>query len=312
MSPDRLRIATRKSPLALWQAEHVAACLRRAHPGLEVELVPMSTRGDRILDTPLAKVGGKGLFVKELEQGLLAGRADIAVHSMKDVPVDFPPGLCLPVIMAREDPRDAFVSLRYPRPDALPQGARVGTASLRRQCQLARRRPDLQILTLRGNVNTRLARLDVGDFDAIVLAAAGLTRLGLEARIACHLEPEESLPAIGQGAMGIECREDDVRVRELIAPLDDAHTHTRLRAERALNARLQGGCQVPIAGHALLRDGQIHLRGLVGEPDGTAVVEAEIRGPEDEAESLGAALAEALLARGADAILHRLYAGQTR
>ncbi|MDS4030741.1 MAG: hydroxymethylbilane synthase [Candidatus Contendobacter sp.] len=307
MQPDTLRIATRQSPLALWQAEHVAERLRQAHPGLRVELIGMMTRGDKILDSPLAKVGGKGLFVKELEQGLLESRADLAVHSLKDVPVDFPAGLGLPVILAREDPRDAFVSRHYPHPDALPAHARVGTSSLRRQCQLAARYPGWEIRSLRGNVGSRLAKLDAGEFDAILLAAAGLKRLGLAERITMALEPEFSLPAIGQGAIGVECRLADDRTRALIAILDDPATHTRVRAERAFNARLQGGCQVPIAGHALLLDhGQIWLRGLVGEPDGSRIVAGEMRGPAVAAETLGAALAEELLGRGADTILRRL------
>ncbi len=305
-----LRIATRKSPLALWQAEHVAARLRAAHPGLAVELVGMSTQGDRILDSPLAKVGGKGLFVKELEVALLDGRADIAVHSMKDVPVEFPDGLHLPVILEREDPRDAFVSNAYARFEDLPQGARVGTSSLRRQCQLAARRPDLVIDSLRGNVNSRLAKLDAGEYDAIILAAAGLKRLGFADRIRCELEPETSLPAIGQGAIGIECRRDDARTGALIAVLDDPDTHLRLRAERALNTRLKGGCQVPIAGHAILDGDQLWLRGLVGEPDGSRMLRAERRGPASEAEALGVQLAEDLLALGADVILARVFGAQ--
>ena len=304
-----LRIATRKSPLALWQAEHVAARLRAAHPGLAVELVGMSTQGDRILDSPLAKVGGKGLFVKELEVALLDGRADIAVHSMKDVPVEFPDGLHLPVILEREDPRDAFVSNAYARFEDLPQGARVGTSSLRRQCQLAARRPDIVIDSLRGNVNSRLAKLDAGQFDAIILAAAGLKRLGFADRIRCELEPETSLPAIGQGAIGIECRRDDARTGALIAVLDDADTHLRLRAERALNTRLKGGCQVPIAGHAQLSADGLYLRGLVGQTDGRHILRAECRVPSAaEAEQAGDAVARALLDQGANAILDAVHA----
>ena len=308
MRPDTLRIATRKSALALWQAEHVAERLRQAHPGLRVELIGMVTRGDKILDSPLSKVGGKGLFVKELEQGLLAGRADLAVHSMKDVPVDFPDGLGLAAILAREDPRDAFVSSHYPQPDALPAGARVGTSSLRRQCQLAARYPGWDIRSLRGNVNSRLAKLDAGEYDAIILAAAGLKRLGLTERIASLLEPEFSLPAIGQGAIGVECRLDDARTRELVAALDDPATRIRVTAERAFNARLQGGCQVPIAGYAVLEDDRLWLRGLVGEPDGSRIVAGEIHGPATAAAALGATLAEELLGRGAEAILRRVLA----
>ena len=305
---ETIRIATRKSPLARWQAEHVAASLRRAHPGLVVEVLGMSTRGDKILDAPLAKIGGKGLFVKELEQGLLEGRADIAVHSMKDVPVDFPAGLHLPVIMEREDPRDAFVSNRYGALEELPEGARVGTSSLRRQCQLAAHRADLVIQPLRGNVNSRLSQLDAGAHDALILAAAGLMRLGLEERIRARLTPEQSLPAIGQGAIGIECRSDDERVIRLIAPLRHADSADRVRAERALNRRLLGGCQVPIAGHAVIEGGTLRLRGLVGTPDGTRVLRGERKGPRDQAEAIGVALAEDLIARGADAILEALQA----
>ncbi|KAB7622684.1 hydroxymethylbilane synthase [Alkalilimnicola sp. S0819] len=307
MADDLIRIATRKSPLAVWQAEHVAAELRRHHPGLRVELVGMSTKGDRVLDAPLAKIGGKALFVKELENGLMDGRADIAVHSMKDVPVTFPEGLHLPVIMAREDPCDAFVSNDYEHFDELPHGAVLGTASLRRQCQVKARRPDLQIRLLRGNVNTRLAKLDAGEYAAIILAAAGLKRLELQSRIRYVMPPEESLPAVGQGALGIECRTDDARVNALIAPLDDPATHARLRAERAMNGRLQGSCQVPIGSYALLEGDQLWLRGLVGRPGGEEIVRGEIRGPASEAEQLGRALADDLLARGARAILDDLF-----
>jgi len=302
-----LRIATRKSPLALWQAEHVTAMLKAAHPGLEIELLGMSTQGDKILDTPLAKIGGKGLFVKELEQGMLDGQADIAVHSMKDVPVHLPDGLHLPVIMEREDPHDAFVSNHYANLDALPEGAKVGTSSLRRQCQLAARRPDLQIMPLRGNVNTRLKKLDDGDYDAIILAAAGLKRLGFGARIRDAISAEQSLPAIGQGAIGIECRSDDARINELIAPLHHVDTADRVRAERAFNERLEGGCQVPIGGHAVLEGDQLWLRGLVGTPDGSELIEGEIRGPRTDAQALGIALADELLSRGAGRILKALY-----
>ncbi|WP_457673304.1 hydroxymethylbilane synthase [Thiolapillus sp.] len=308
MSTDLIRIATRKSPLAMWQAEHVAAALKAAHPGIRVELLGMSTQGDKILDTPLAKIGGKGLFVKELEQGMLEGSADIAVHSMKDVPVELPQGLHLPVIMEREDPRDAFVSNDYASLDELPRGARVGTSSLRRQCQLMARRPDLELLPLRGNVNTRLRKLDEGEYDAIILAAAGLIRLEFGGRIRAFIEPEQSLPAIGQGAVGIECRADDERVNALIAPLHHADTASRVLAERAMNNRLEGGCQVPIAGHALLEGDELWLRGLVGSVDGKVIVRGEIRGHRDQAETLGVTLAERLLADGADEILKNLYA----
>lgn len=307
MPKDLIRIATRESPLALWQAEHVKACLQAAHPGLAVELLGMKTRGDKILDTPLAKVGGKGLFVKELEVAMLEGRADIAVHSMKDVPVDFPEGLGLAVIMEREDPRDAFVSSEYASIDALPHGARVGTCSMRRQTQLRSRRPDLQLIELRGNVNSRLAKLDAGQFDAIMLAAAGLKRLGFGERIRVAIDPSDSLPAVGQGAIGIECRLDDVDTLALLAPLNHVDTHTRVAAERAMNNRLQGGCQVPIAGYAELQGDQLWLRGLVGEPDGSHIVRAEVSGPRSQAAELGTALADQLLALGARAILDALY-----
>lgn len=310
MSDKVLRIATRKSPLALWQAEHVRARLLHVHPGLHVELVRMSTQGDKILDAPLAKVGGKGLFVKELEVSLLEGTTDIAVHSMKDVPVEFPDGLYLPVICQREDPRDAFVSNTYARLDDLPQGARVGTSSLRRQAQLHERRPDLTITNLRGNVNSRLKKLDDGGYDAIILAAAGLLRLGLGARITQYLEPEISLPAIGQGAIGIECRSDDARVHDLISALHDPATYTCVHAERAMNQRLQGGCQVPIAGYAQLDAAQLTLRGLVGRPDGSEVVRGSVRGDAQDAAQLGVELADDLLRRGARAILKDIYADE--
>ncbi len=303
---DILRIATRKSPLAIWQAEHVATRLRSLHPGLEVELVGMSTQGDKILDTPLAKIGGKGLFVKELEQGMMRGEADIAVHSMKDVPAELPSGLHLAVIMEREDPRDAFVSNHYRRIEDLPEGAVVGTASLRRQCQISARRPDLRIRTLRGNVNTRLKKLDDGEFDAIILASAGLKRLAFDARITHLMGPEESLPAIGQGAIGIECRSDDSRVNTLLAPLHDEETAVCVRTERAMNHRLQGGCQVPIGGYAILEGATVFLRGLVGEPDGSLIVRGERRGAPHDAERLGVDLALELLANGAAPILERL------
>jgi hydroxymethylbilane synthase len=304
--PDTLKIATRKSPLAMWQAEHATALLTQLHPDLKIEIVGMTTRGDKILDAPLAKVGGKGLFVKELEQGMLEGTADIAVHSMKDVPVDFPPGLHLAVIMDREDPLDAFVSNRFASLDDLPEGACVGTSSLRRQCQLAARRPDLRIEPLRGNVNTRLRKLDEGEYDAIILAAAGLKRLGFAERIRAGITAEDSLPAIGQGAIGIECRSDDARVHALIAPLHHQATAERVRAERAMNAKLQGGCQVPIAGYAVHEGDTLYLRGLVGTPDGKQLLRAEGRAAAAEAELLGERLADELLAQGADAILAAL------
>ena len=303
-----LRIATRKSPLALWQAEHVKAELMAAHPGLEVELVTMSTQGDKILDTPLAKIGGKGLFVKELEQGMLEGEADIAAHSIKDVPMEFPEGLFLATIMEREEPCDAFVSNKYDTIDALPQGAIVGTSSLRRKCQLLSHRPDLDIRDLRGNVNTRLGKLDNGDYDAIVLACAGLVRLEMEDRIKQRITADLILPAVGQGAIGLEAREGDEETLQLIATLNHADTSDRVIAERALNERLQGGCQVPIASHALLEGDEIYLRGLVGETDGSAIIRAEGRAPRSDAVALGQKVADELLAQGADAILEKLYA----
>lgn len=303
----RVRIATRESPLALWQAHHVQRRLQDLHPALSVELVPMTTRGDQLLGSPLSAVGGKGLFVKELEQAMLERRADIAVHSMKDVPAQQPEGLVLSAFLAGEDPRDAFVSNRYRSIAELPQGAHVGTSSLRRQTQLRGLRPDLRISPLRGNVGTRLRKLDDGDYDAILLAAAGLLRLGLAARIGECLDVERFIPAIGQGVIGIECREDDHATRDLLAPLHDPATTQRLRAERALNSRLGGACQVPVAGHArIAADGTLHLQALVGDPDGTQQVRDEIRGPADQAEALGVALAQRLLADGAGTILQRL------
>jgi len=307
MSEDILRIATRKSPLALWQAHYVSDLLKHHHPELTIELVTMTTQGDKILDTPLAKVGGKGLFVKELETGMLEGRADIAVHSMKDVPVEFPSGLHLAVICEREDPRDAFVSNNFKTLEELPQGARLGTSSLRRQSQISALRPDLNIIDLRGNVNTRLKKLDDGEYDAIILAAAGLKRLEFDDRITQFIGTDICLPAIGQGAVGIECRTDDARVLNLIAPLNDNKTQIRVLAERAMNARLQGGCQVPIAGYAEYERGIVLLRGLVGQVNGEQIIRGEIAGPPENAEELGNVLAEDLLSRGADKILNELY-----
>lgn len=302
-----IRIATRKSLLALWQANHVKDRLEQLHPDVTVELVPMTTKGDVLLDTPLSKIGGKGLFIKELEQAMLDGRADIAVHSMKDVPVEFPEGLGLTVICEREDPRDAFVSNQYPGLEALPAGAVVGTASLRRECQIRARRPDLVVKTLRGNVQTRLRKLDEGEYDAIILAAAGLKRLELEDRITGLLSPEESLPANGQGAVGIECRLDDAELLALLTPLDHAPTRLRVLAERAMNQGLQGGCQVPIGAYAELEDDKLWLRGLVGKPDGSQMIFDEITGLASQGEALGTELAKRLLARGADKILDEVY-----
>lgn len=304
---DRLRIGTRKSPLALWQAEHVRARLSAAHPGLTIELVSMTTEGDRILDAPLATVGGKGLFLKELEQALLDGRADIAVHSLKDVTVTLPAGLHIPVIGEREDPRDAFVSNSFTSLADLPAGARVGTSSLRRTCQLRALYPHIEVVNLRGNVNSRLAKLDAGQFDAIVLACAGLKRLGLGERIRAELAPEILLPAVGQGAICIECRVGDSEVERLIAPLHHRATALRIAAERALNARLEGGCQVPIAAYAELSDDMLQLRALVGEPDGSRLIRGETQGEARRAEALGETLADELLRRGARAILDKVY-----
>jgi len=307
MTISKLRIATRKSALAMWQAEHVKARLESLHPGLEVELLAMSTKGDKILDVPLAKVGGKGLFVKELENAMLENRADIAVHSMKDVPMEFPEGLGLAVISEREDPTDAFVSNKYANFDELPEGAVVGTSSLRRRCQISERRPDLKVDWLRGNVNTRLAKLDNEEYDAIVLASSGLKRLGFNDRISCTIDDTISLPAAGQGALGIECRIADTEIIELIKPLIHEPSQTCVIAERAMNRRLEGGCQVPIAGYAVLEGDQLFVRGLVGEPDGSHIIREEVRGPADKAEQLGVQLAEALLAQGAGKILESVY-----
>ena len=302
-----VRIATRKSALALWQAEFVKAQLEHFHADVRVELVPMSTQGDIILDTPLAKIGGKGLFVKELEQAMLDGRADIAVHSMKDVPVEFPEGLALHTICEREDPRDAFVSNNFANLSELPKGAVVGTSSLRRQCQIRALRPDLVIKDLRGNVNTRLAKLDDGHYDAIILAAAGLLRLKMDKRIADYIEPEVSLPANGQGAVGIECRIDDEVTKALLAPLEHTQTRIRVNAERAMNRHLEGGCQVPIGAYALVDGEQVHLRGLVGAVDGSEILHDEVTGHINDAEAIGVQLAKKLLAQGADKILAEVY-----
>ncbi|NUF82445.1 hydroxymethylbilane synthase [Acinetobacter seifertii] len=302
-----LKIATRQSPLALWQAEHIRARLQELHPDLTVELVKFVTQGDKILDTPLAKIGGKGLFVKELEAALLDGRADLAVHSMKDVPMALPEGLTLAVICEREDPLDAFVSNNFEKFTDLPQGARVGTSSLRRKSQILKQRPDLQIIDLRGNVGTRLSKLDDGQYDAIILASAGLKRLGLENRIRHTIEPNVSLPAVGQGALGLECRADDQEVLALIQPLLHIETDVCVRAERAFNAYLEGGCQVPIAGYATLQDGKIHIEGRVGSPDGQTLLRAEMTDEAHNAQQLGENLARNLLEQGAGDLLKALY-----
>jgi hydroxymethylbilane synthase len=307
MSLRPIRIATRKSALALWQAEYVKARLQEAHPGIEVTLVPMVSRGDKLLDSPLSKIGGKGLFVKELETALLNNEADIAVHSMKDVPMDFPEGLGLYCICEREDPRDAFVSNTYESLEALPQGAVVGTSSLRRQTQLLALRPDLQINFLRGNVNTRLAKLDAGEYDAIILAAAGLIRLGFAERIRSSISVIDSLPAGGQGAVGIECRSADREIHALLEPLHHHETALRVIAERALNKHLNGGCQVPIACYAELQGDQLWLRGLVGQPDGALLLRAEATGSVKDPQAIGVGVAEDLLQQGAAAILQAVY-----
>ena len=307
--PDRLVIATRESQLALWQAHHIRDRLRALHPGLEVELLGMTTQGDQLLDSPLSRIGGKGLFVKELEQAMAEGRADLAVHSLKDVPMDLPPGFRLAAITAREDPRDAFVSNQYASLAELPAGARVGTSSLRRQAQLRARFPHLVIDTLRGNVNTRLRKLDEGQYVAILLAAAGLKRLGFGARITAILSPEESLPAVGQGALGIEVREDRPDVAALLAPLADPVTTACVRAERALSRHLQGGCQAPIGGFAEAdSDGRLRLRGFVADLDGRRMLRAERSGTPDAAEALGEAVATDLIGQGADRLLAELLA----
>ncbi|WP_298452997.1 hydroxymethylbilane synthase [uncultured Marinobacter sp.] len=308
MSKRTLRVATRSSALALWQAEFIKAELERLHDNVVVELIKIKTQGDKILDVPLAKIGGKGLFVKELEEAMLDGRADLAVHSMKDVPMAFPDGLGLVAICERDDPTDAFVSNNYANVDALPQGAVVGTASLRRESQLRAYRPDLEIRVLRGNVNTRLAKLDAGDYDAIVLASSGLKRLGFHDRIRYAIPDTVSLPAVGQGALGIECRLNDDELRAMLEPLSHADTSDRVKAERAMNRRLEGGCQVPIAAYALLDDDDtLWLRGLVGAVDGTKILRVEGRAPRAEGERLGRELAEELLALGADKILAEVY-----
>mgnify|MGYP000097231272 FL=1 len=305
-----VRIATRKSALALWQAEYVKAQLEHFHPNINVELVPMTTKGDIILDTPLAKVGGKGLFVKELEVAMLENRADIAVHSMKDVPVEFPEGLGLEVICPREDPRDAFISNTIKSFAELPQGAIVGTSSLRRQCQIKALRPDLDIRDLRGNVNTRLTKLDNGDYDAIILAAAGMIRLEMPERIQEYIEPEVMLPANGQGAVGIECRINDEVIKTLLAPLGCETTRIRVLAERSMNRALEGGCQVPIGSYAVLENNNVYLRGLVGAVDGSKIITDNVTGNSANAEQLGLNLAEKLLSQGADVILKQVYEQQ--
>ena len=301
-----LRIATRKSQLALWQAEHVAALIRRSQPDMVVELLPMSTKGDRIQDRSLAAIGGKGLFIKELETALEDRRADMAVHSMKDVPGDLPDAFVIAAVLPRLDARDALISSRALKLEELPQGARLGTSSLRRQAQLLAARPDLKIEALRGNVDTRLRRLDAGELDAIVLACAGLIRLGLESRITARLDPQVSLPAVGQGVIGIECRADDTRALNALHALDDAATRTAVEAERAFARRLAGSCQSPIAAYARMDRDQLRLDGLVAEPDGSRLLRDSITGSSTNPRILGERLAERVLAAGAAQLLQRL------
>ena len=298
-----IRIATRKSPLALWQSEHVADLLRHAHPGIEVVLVPMSTRGDEVLDRSLAAIGGKGLFLKELELAMLRGEADCAVHSLKDVPMELDPPFALPAILQRADPADAFVSNHHASLDALPQGARVGTSSLRRQAQLRARRPDLQLLDLRGNVNTRLAKLDAGEYDAIVLACAGLQRLGFESRIRARLAAPEWLPAPAQGAIAVETRADEAVTNALFAALDHQATRTCVEAERAMNRALHGSCHVPVAALATLQGERLLLQGLVGSARDGQCVRAQAEAAMTTPEALGITVADALLAQGARALI---------
>ncbi len=301
-----LRIATRRSQLALWQAEHVAELVRRLHPHMVVELLPMTTKGDRIQDRSLAAIGGKGLFIKELETALEDRRADVAVHSMKDVPGDLPDAFVIAAVLPRLDARDALISCRALRLEDLPQGARLGTSSLRRQAQLLAARPDLAIEALRGNVDTRLRRLDAGELDAIVLACAGLIRLGLESRITARLDPEVSLPAVGQGVIGIECRADDSSTRNALHALDDAATRTAVEAERAFARRLAGSCQSPIGAYARMDRDQLRLDGLVAEPDGSRLLRDSITGSSRNPRLLGEQLAERVLAAGAGELLQRL------
>ncbi|GMR18442.1 MAG: hydroxymethylbilane synthase [Gammaproteobacteria bacterium] len=304
-----IRIATRKSQLALWQAENVRSQLKKIAPDREITLVKMSTEGDRILDSPLAKIGGKGLFIKELEQGLLDGRCDLAVHSTKDVPALLPDKLQLSAICQREDPRDAFVSIKHQKLSELPTGAYLGTSSLRRQCQIRANYPQIRIADLRGNVNTRLKKLEQDRFDAIILAAAGLIRLQLQQHITAFIDTHDCLPAVGQGAVCIESRRDNDEINIMLQNLHDPDTAVCVMAERAMNERLQGGCQVPIGGHAVIDNNELHLRGLVGKPDGSKIIRAEVTGPVSEHVALGMQLAEELLSQGAREILDSLESG---
>ena len=301
-----VRIATRKSRLAIWQAEHVAALIEQHCDGYAAELLPMSTKGDEVLDRSLAKIGGKGLFVKELERAMFDGEADLAVHSMKDMPAEVPDGLGIVSILEREDPRDAFVCNRADRINQLPAGAVVGTSSLRRQCQLLHLRPDLKVRALRGNVETRLQKMDDGTVDAALLATAGLHRLGLAQRISTSIDTDAMLPAVGQGAIGIECRLDDTKLVEAMQKLNDGQTHSRVSAERAFSAGLGGSCQSPIAGYAVIEDGELRLAGRVGMPDGSLLLEAAQVGSVDDAVAIGQTLADTLLKKGARSILKQL------
>ncbi|MEO8161258.1 MAG: hydroxymethylbilane synthase [Arenimonas sp.] len=300
---ELFRLATRQSALALWQSEHVAARLRAAHPGLDVQLLPMSTRGDRILDRPLAEIGGKGLFLKELEVAMLEGQADAAVHSLKDVPMQLDGPFALAAVLERADPFDAFVSERYTDFDALPAGARVGTSSLRRQAQLRARRKDLQVVDLRGNVNTRIARMQSGDYDAIILACAGLERLGLSRFIRHRLDAPSWLPAVAQGAITVECREGDARAHELLKVLEHRATRTCVEAERAMNRRLHGSCTVPIAAYATLDGSVLSLEGLVGDPGTGECIRASEVGRAADPEGLGRLVATELMLNGANRLL---------
>ncbi|OTQ79540.1 hydroxymethylbilane synthase [Gilliamella apis] len=302
----KIRIATRKSPLALWQANFVKQQLMTIHQDLTVELIPMVTKGDILLDSPLSKIGGKGLFVKQLEQAIIDNEADIAVHSIKDIPAQFPTGLTLATICQRDDVRDAFISNQYQCLDDLPDGAIIGTSSLRRQCQLRAKYPHLIIKDLRGNVGTRLAKLDNQEYDGIILAAVGLKRLGLQERIKQYIDTDLILPAVGQGAVGIETRINDETILQLLAPLDDKNSRICIQAERAMNQALQGGCQVPIACQSLLTNNLLTLTGLVGSLDGSTIIKVSVTGAATEAESLGEKLAAKLLAKGADKILAEL------
>ena len=306
----KLRIATRESPLALWQAEHVRDQLQQLYPELAVELIGISTQGDRVLDRPLSEIGGKGLFLKELEQQLLDRSADIAVHSMKDVTIELPAGLKLAVILQRADPRDVLIANRYTTLSELPEGSRIGTSSLRRQSQLRAKRPDLEVMNLRGNVGTRLRKLDNQEYDAIILAAAGISRLLLDNRIGEYLSADFMLPAPGQGAIGIETRSDDPEIQQILQPMNDPETVFQLTAERAFSGRLYGGCQLPVAAYAEVSGNELYLRGLVGSVDGSEIIAGEIRGGKNDAEHIGLQLAETLLQKGADRILQELTNGQ--